>query len=317
MKLFQNMSLLAIIILILFNLIQFESNKRRKVKDQAYAEAEAQAQAQAEVDAPVQVKLFKNNILFIASSFPWEKDYFYHMLSNASGKKIYVFSSNKISYVIAKNQINLFKPDVIIHFSDEWGGKNEYDELSKLTKLYLRQYSHKEYPIYDNKYIIPLGYQSGMFDKIPINLSLKPISERKYKWSFIGDFTKNVDRREMVDCLESVNPHYLGKANSLEMKNIYCDSIFVPNAKGNCTLDCFRLYEATSCGAIPLLVGPKDERQYLVENQNNPPWPQFDNWNDAKDQIENYDEKQIQILQNKNLIWWSSRLEFIIKKISE
>ena len=274
-------------------------------------EDRSQAQAQA------QIKLLRNNILFIATDFPWEQDFFNHIISNASKKKIYAFSSNAISYEIAKNQVDLFKPDIIIHFSDEWGGEKQYDELSKLTKLYLRQYSHKGYPNYHNKFTIPLGYQTGMFDKLPINITLKPIIERKYKWSFIGDYSKNIERREMVKCLQPLIPNKLGKANPLEMKNIYCDSIFVPNARGNCNLDCFRLYEATACGAIPLLVGPKDERQYLIKSQKNPPWLQFDNWNDAKNQIQTFDENEIQMLQNKNLSWWNSRLKFIIQKISE
>ena len=261
--------------------------------------------------------LFKNNILFLATDFPWEKDYFYHMISNASKKRIYAFSSNAISYEMAKNQINIFNPDIIIHFSDEIGNRKQYDELSKLTKLYFRQYSYKAYPIYDNKYIIPLGYQTGMFDKVPINITLKPISERKYKWSFIGNYSKNIERQKMVKYLKSVTPHKLGKASPLKMKNIYCDSVFVPNARGNYNLDCLRLYEATVCGAIPLLVGPKDERQYLIESQKNPPWLQFDNWKDAKNQIKTFDEKEIQMLQNKNLLWWNSRLNFIIQKISE
>jgi len=261
--------------------------------------------------------VFKNNILFLATDFSWEKDYFYHIISNASKKKIYAFSSNETTYKIVKNQINVFKPDIIIHFSDEWGNKKHYDELCKFTKLYFRQYSHKAYPIYENKYIIPLGYQTGMFDNIPINITLKPILERKYKWSFIGDYSKNIERQEMVEYLKSVTPHKLGKAIPVEMKNIYCDSVFVPNARGNCNLDCFRLYEASACGAIPLLVGPKEERQYLIESQKNPPWLQFNNWSDAKNKIQNYDEKEIQILQKKNLIWWNSRLEFIIQKISE
>lgn len=259
----------------------------------------------------------KNNIILSVGSWSWEKDYFFHLITHISSKRIYVFSSNYVDYKSAREHTIKFKPDIIVHLSDEWGGKKEYDELSKITKLYLRQYFHQEYPKHNNKYVIPLGYQTGMFDRLPTNINHKPIIERKYKWSFIGDYTKNQERYDMVNYMKSIKPHKLGKAEPLEMKDIYCDSIFVPNVRGNVKLDCFRLYEATACGAIPVLVGPMHECRELIQSQQMPPWPYYDNWCDVKTMIENYDEDKIQILQEKNIIWWNSRLQFIIDKIAE
>ena len=40
--------------------------------------------------------------------------------------------------------------------------------------------------------------------------------------------------------------------------NIYSQSIFVFNGRGNVFLDCFRLYEAIIAGAIPVIVGEKE-----------------------------------------------------------
>lgn len=263
------------------------------------------------------INYFNNNKIFIASNLEWEKDYFYHLLSNISNKKIYVFSSNDKKFLQAKIEIILFKPDIIFHFSDEIGNIPQFNELSKLTKLYLRQYSFKQYPLYDNIYIIPLGYQTGMFDKLPINLNIPNITERKYKWAFIGDYSKNDERKKMVKTISSIKPFKLGKANPTEMKNIYMNSIFIPNTRGNFILDCFRLYEATVCGSIPILVGPKNECEFLKKYQKNPPWPSFNNWDDAKVYMENYDNEKIQELQILNLNWWKSSMTFLIDIMSK
>lgn len=260
---------------------------------------------------------FNDNVILSVGNWSWEKDYFFHIISKVSGKKIYVFSSNYTTYTSSKMHVTKFRPDIIIHFSDEFGTKKEYDELSKLTKIYFRQHFHKEYPNYNNKFIMPLGYQTGMFDALPIHLDLKTVSERKLKWSFIGDFVKNIERRDMVNHLSSIGPHRLGKADPRYMKEIYCDSVFVPNVRGDVKLDCFRLYEATSCGAIPILVGPILECRELIKSQEMPPWPYFDNWQDAKHLMENYNPQKLQVLQDKNIAWWNSRLEFIIDKIKE
>jgi len=37
--------------------------------------------------AQAQIKLLRNNILFIATDFPWEQDFFNHIISNASKKE--------------------------------------------------------------------------------------------------------------------------------------------------------------------------------------------------------------------------------------
>ena len=263
------------------------------------------------------IKYSNKNTIFIGSILEWEKDFFFHLLSNFSNKKIYVFSSNKKKFINAKIEILLFKPDIIFHFSDEIGNIPQFNELSKLTKLYLRQYSFAHYPLYDNIHILPLGYQTGMFDTLPININIPNINERKYKWAFIGDFLKNNERKSMVKTISSIKPFKLGKANPTEMKNIYMNSIFIPSTRGWVNLDCFRLYEATVCGSIPILVGPKNECDYLIKSQNNPPWLSFNNWKDAKFYMENYNQKKIQELQILNLKWWNSKMKFLIDIMSK
>lgn len=40
---------------------------------------------------------------------------------------------------------------------------------------------------------------------------------------------------------------------------MYLQSVFVPIGRGGASLDCFRMYEAFRAGAIPVVVGPKEE----------------------------------------------------------
>lgn len=265
----------------------------------------------------IKINYFNKNTIFLGTILEWEKDFFFHLLSNFSNKKIYVFSSNRKKFINAKIEIIFFKPDIVFHFSDEVGDIPQFNELSKLTKLYFRQHSFTHYPLYDNIHILPLGYQTGMFDKLPININIPNINDRIYKWAFIGDYSKNDERRKMVETISLIEPFKLGKASPSDMKNIYMNSIFVPNARGNNVLDCFRLYEATVCGAIPILVGPKNECVHLIKYQNFPPWPTFNNWKDAKLYMENYDTKKIQELQMRNLNWWKSSMTFLIDIMSK
>ena len=41
--------------------------------------------------------------------------------------------------------------------------------------------------------------------------------------------------------------------------DVYRNAKFVPNGRGNAVLDCFRLYEASMAGAIPVVVGSWSE----------------------------------------------------------
>lgn len=258
----------------------------------------------------------KNNIYGFIDG--WEKDYINHITSRARNKNIFVFTSNKSSYQEVKKIVKMKKPEIVIHLSDEFGTKSEYDNISKYTKLYLRNYYHPKYPKLKNINIMPLGYQKNMFNTIPINLSLKKIKDREYKWSFIGDFSKNKDRRNMIKELNSIPNSYIkNNIKPTEMKKIYMDSVFVPNARGNINLECFRLYEASACGAIPILVGNKKERKELIISQGNPPWIECETWKQAKNMINELKNEELQNKQDKIIKWWNERLKLFIDLISK
>ena len=93
--------------------------------------------------------------------------------------------------------------------------------------------------------------------------------EREYNSSFIG--ANKSDRGQMKDVLNKhmlrTNIKFVGNnwnINDLsysprDMFDIYNNSIFVVNGRGNSNLDCYRIYEAIVAGAIPVIVGKQEE----------------------------------------------------------
>ena len=76
-------------------------------------------------------------------------------------------------------------------------------------------------------------------------------TSRPYLWSFFGRVHN--DRKTLMHLLEPWEPHYRGYgASPQKMLEYYMQSQFVPNGKGNVHFDCFRLYEATIAGAVPV-----------------------------------------------------------------
>ena len=192
---------------------------------------------------------------------------------------IFVFQSNQNKYHTILNLVKFLKPIIIIHLSDEWGTKEEFQGLNQYTKLLLRTYNHHNYCQKPNIKYMPTGYMNGMLEPNYMDIKLKSPRNRKYKWSFIGAIKQ--DRQEMINKMKLITPHYLGKTDIHEIKNIYRNSIFVAHGKGNVTWDCMRLNEASLCGAIPILVGPKKAIEITFCKEENPPWLRFDSWDDA------------------------------------
>ena len=201
---------------------------------------------------------------------------------NISGKNILVFSSNANCYADIKKVVLYIKPLVIIHTSDEWGRTPSFLKLERYTKLYLRQHNCWQYKNIKS-YQIPLGYMSGIFDNGSLFVNSKPLQDRKYVWSFIGNMKQ--DRAEMLTVFESKFPNYFcdNGISPKDMYDIYRDSIFVVNGRGNVSLDCFRLYEAIIAGAIPVLVGDKAEIDHVFYFNGDKPeyWIIADNWEEA------------------------------------
>ena len=243
------------------------------------------------------------------------------------------------------DMIEYLKPNIVIHGGDEWGNRSEYQELHKHTDLLLRHHYHDHYS-HENCEYIPLGYMHGMLESNYLDIPLKPPTARKYDWSFVG--VTKLSRSEMIHNMMSIDSHYvysiggkgygeiennivLNDINTLaytngkgykhkasqEMRDIYRESIFVPNGKGNIVIDCLRLYEASACGAIPVVVGTQQDFKVLCKEEN-PPWLFYNNWPQAVTELK-------KLLQNKHALnerssnvtkWWKQRIHNIQNKIN-
>lgn len=245
----------------------------------------------------------------------WEADYLRLLLQKTRGKLVYIFSSNQTPFEEARRIVFEKRPDVAIHLSDEWGKAPEFTALAGLCPLMLRQHDHPGYPRYANLHFMPLGFQRGMFPKgYPSSRS----SKRSMIWAFVGDSAKNVERREMAATLQHLEPHYLGRADAVEMARLYRDCWFVPNARGNVVLDCFRLYEASACGAIPVLVGPKWECDSLLKRMGFPPWLVHENWQAAEAEMREIHADVISRRARSDavLAWWWLRVQGLQKLLA-
>ena len=233
-----------------------------------------------------------------------------------------VFSTNEITFKEMENISKIMKPIILVQLSDEDGRRHEYIELASFTKLLVRQYffQHYDYSQYCNILYIPLGYQSTCNNYF-LNKNQPILSmERKYDWSFLGDPQKH-DRLSVLHQLSisNLNRYCTGnQISAIQMLDIYSDSIFVPNCRGNVTMDCFRTYEASACGAIPVVVGNINELMITYAKEQCPPWIFSNNWSDAINrccELKQNPEKLLK-LQQQNISWWKKRVEHCKKIIT-
>lgn len=252
------------------------------------------------------IKPIVNNCILAFTSNPDHKKHIFdHSLENRLNKfEIY-------------HIIKLIKPKIVIHLSDEFGKRPELNLLANYTPLLLRQHSHPGYPLYKNLIHIPLGYMTGMFEKNFEEIILKKPSERKYIWSFVGNMKQ--DRELMIKTFSNMKPYVFQKATPTQMREIYRESIFVPNGRGFFMLDCFRLYEATLCGAIPVVVGNHNEIKNSFQSLQQPPFVYCIDWVSAVRRCSDMLQKPelLEEYQTKLLEWWRKIIGDIRNKINK
>jgi hypothetical protein len=228
-----------------------------------------------------------------------------HNLNDAAD--VFIFASRAHTYNEILSIVQKTKPKIIICLSDELIVENlqQFNQLGNYCDLFLRQYHHPQYTYTSNTIHIPLGYTNGC----------KVFQEPKeLNWSFLGEI--KTDRQEMIDTFRSIPKHFVGKSLSKDlMCKIYSKSIFVPCGRGNSSLDCFRLYEASMNGSIPVLVGSQDEIECTFKYEENPPWIFAETWKDALDKCESLLERPID--NTPVLNWWKSRIDKIKSKVLE
>lgn len=249
----------------------------------------------------------------------WEKDFLlneilpkgevvevpkYLMEQLDSHYDVFIFSSRIHCFYDIKETIKKVKPKVIILLSDEFYQDNrwDYNMLGNYCQLFLRHYHQQYYNYTPNTLHIPLGYTNGC----------KAFSsEKKYDWSFIGEIKK--DREEMLDVFSQLSNHFVGNQIEKEkMCEIYSQSTFVPCGRGNSSLDCFRLYEASINGAIPVVVGSEEEIKCTFKYEENPPWIFARTWEEAYLKCLNNTIKPEQVVE-----WWKNRIAKIRSKVEE
>jgi hypothetical protein len=275
-------------------------------------------------DNYIKNEFFPNNEYFYAVNDLLNLD-FYANNNIEPENWVLVFSSNITEYNSLEKLCCSMKPSIIIHLSDETGKNEQYLNLAKFTPLLLRQYHHVNYNYsnYNNIIHIPLGY-NNMIDTSSLDLINTDVNKRNFIWSFGGNYDK-WDGKQIIDMLISKKfGNYLinNEIPIHELYNLYNDSIFVPSRKGNCNLDCLRLYEATISGAIPVLVGDKTliENTFKYELENNEGWIIENSWDAAVNQINIllHDEHKLNIKQEKLKQWWRQRItniKIVIDKI--
>ncbi len=229
------------------------------------------------------------------------------------------------------NVVKHIKPIIIFFMSDEVGDKPQITVLEKYTKILFRQYNHKNYNYSSNNYQLPLGYSKYFLDnKNSLFIQHKPISERKYNCSFIGElksdrfhmsnvFKSNMKKTNIICVDNNWNIDKLSYAPK-DCFNIYNDSIFVIIGRGWVSLDCFRIYEAIVAGAIPVVVGNVHEiKTTFSYNNKNPPFIYDDTWENAVIKCNNLltDYEKLQQIQRDLLLWWKNSILFINKLIKD
>ena len=242
----------------------------------------------------------------------WEFDFIrYDLLSNIKNLEVEYFNKSNMTALMKRgdlvnnnifvithhcnlmeviNVVKIIKPLVIFQLSDEYGGSPQWTVLEKYTKVLFRQHNHRNYKYGHNNFHLPLGYVQHYLNKTAsLTIVPKKISERKINCSFIG--AEKSDRLIMANAfkekMSNTNIQFVNNnwnINELpcvpaDIFNVYSNSIFVINGKGNCNLDCFRIYEAIVAGAIPVIVGNvNDINNTFNYNNNIIPLIYSDNW---------------------------------------
>jgi hypothetical protein len=274
-------------------------------------------------------------VIFIASEKEkiWETDYIINCLlpedeekeeifvsfedlnNKTVGCDVLVYNCRLHTYEEIFNLVKKLNPKVIFHLSDEYYYENlgYWNELANHCKLFLRQHHHPGNVYTDNTIPMPLGYcnDAGVENKY-----IGMIDDREYNWSFVGDIKS--DRLELVSSFSQIDNHYVGSGiDKPSMMDIYRNSIFVPCGRGNSSINCFRLYEASMAGAIPVVVASKEEIELTFMYEENPPWIFANSWQEASDICKNLLEKKdiLQEIQYKLMIWWKKRIYDIRERI--
>ena len=241
-------------------------------------------------------------------------------------RRVVVFSSSTITVDQMQVMLQNFKPHVVFHFSDEFGTRAEYCNLAEFTGTFFHQHTFASYPHKKNMVQIPLGFKTGFLYDSKV---CKPATERKLQWSFVGTMKAKSNRQHMLEMFQRRLPtsfamHTDGSVSTHDMGNIYADSVFVPNDRGNVRLDCFRLYEAIFAGAIPVMAGESKELQetfLFAGPEDFPPFVVADTWKKVakicEQMLQPENASKLLALQKENRDWLNKHLQQIRARVRQ
>ena len=272
----------------------------------------------------------------VARNYIWG---LYH--KNNSDKWIYEIL-DKIQFKIVQNEKDLESDDILIIIDSNIEKKVDlYTKLQIICRKVFLIHLGDESSTYDlsliyhkfnfvwrgfcsNRYInnkkvscLPIGYKSGTFFK-------NEISERKYKWAFIGTPHKS-SRHDLLFQLSDIEPSFSHKTEEFNKKIIEADKMssilssteFVPSPNGFVHPETYRVYEALECGCIPIV-----ENAYKYYDRLFPgnPFLKVDKWIEAKHVIMEWGNEQTKQKRKECKTWWNKYKrrwqEFIKNKVN-
>jgi hypothetical protein len=232
--------------------------------------------------------------------------------------------------------VRKYRIAILLHTADEFQGSRkkwkygEGVEVYSMVPLVLRQYGIYPYRSYGNTYPnviqIPLGYMRTMFQYENKTISgleagfhslAKKSIDRRYNWSFVGTIDGHKERATALSVFRQWDTNFFAVGMTPQaMRDVYNNSKFVLVGRGQVNLDCYRIYESILCGALPIIVGPKLERERSFEFEGDrPPWIFENSYDDALTRCKNMTEDEIDTMRVANYNWLQDRINMIKRRI--
>ena len=189
----------------------------------------------------------------------------------------------------------------LIHLGDEATTYNLSSIYNKFNFIW-RTFCSNKYFNNEKVRCLPIGYKSGIF-------FMNEISERKYKWAFIGTPHKS-SRHDLLFQLLDIVPAFLHKTRKFnnniidtnEMSKILSSTDFIPCPNGFVHPETYRVYEALECGCIPIVENTYKYYDRLFPNN---PFLKVDKWQEAKSLIKALKKEQVKKKQEECKSWWN------------
>jgi hypothetical protein len=227
-------------------------------------------------------------------------------------ESLYVVSANKNLHSCIPRSFLMAIASVqgkgLIHVGDEYcaGGYDVY----RTFEFVLRTYHSNWFKTVPEILTFPLGWGEGM----PQRSSLKPVENRKYIWSFLGNQDAS-SRPEMLQALRQIEPQFVyvytrgaGKTKrmaSSEYHALLDDTVFSPCPMGNAMLESWRFYESLEAGCIPIIEA-RPWMHYHERLLGPHPIPAVYRWSQARSLIQTLskDPGRLKAMQRGIANWW-------------